>query len=214
MLMSAYLLQPTPGAMDSERASLLSPQTTEEGGGAAAAAAAASLETAEATDYEPRTPLGLAWFACIMLSVLLFGLLVGEVDPTRIDTACGTGLWPLCIGRIVCVVLFSVLEWLELTHPPPIFNVLMVAYHFAFTVTFAVTIQAAGIAADVGSSPCLRAMEEAATVTHSYALAITAWLWMAWDALLTLLLLWVESLPPSAAVVPLLPPPAAAYHFG
>ena len=61
--------------------------------------------------------------------------------------------------------------------------------------------QACGLPDDVlqviGCSPQAGrdALEAAATLTHSYALAAVAWLFLAWDALLTLLLLYYELVP-------------------
>ena len=145
----------------------------------------------------PQWPLSVVWLACVALAVLLSGLCVLEIDPSRIESTCGTGMWPLLLARTVCVLVLTIVQWLErsLLSAPRLWfaNYLGIAYHLAFTIALSVTIQASGVA---GTLPCCRdALEAAATLTHSYALAAVAWLFLAWDALLTLLLLYYELVP-------------------
>jgi hypothetical protein len=135
-------------------------------------------------------PPSIAWIVCVVFAVLLLGLFVLEVDPARIDPVCGTGLWPLLLARVVCVVVMTGLQWLERsTATPPLryANALGVAYHLAFTIALCVVLQASNV---LTCPLCHNALEAAAAVTHSSALIIVLWLFLAWDALLTLLLLY------------------------
>ena len=139
--------------------------------------------------------------ALCALAVLLFGVFVLEINPARIDAACGTGLWPLLLARVVCIVVMVALDCMErmMMMPPQqppsstpaalwFVDWLHLAYHIVFAIALCVVIDASGIAS--AKPLCLGALEEAATVTHSYALAVAACLFLAWDVFLAIMYLY------------------------
>jgi hypothetical protein len=157
-------------------------------------------DAAEEEEEPPQWPLSVVWLASVALAVLLSGLCILEINPARIEAACGTALWPLLLARVVCVAVLTGVQWLErsLTNQPLMWfvNYLAIAYHLVFTIALCIAIQASNV---LTCSGCHNALEAAATLTHSYALAIVAWLFLVWDALVTLLLLYYELVPAASS---------------
>jgi hypothetical protein len=100
----------------------------------------------------------------------------------------------------------------------PWINYLFIAYHLAFAVAFATTVHA-GDLTTTADGGCMRAMETAATVTHSYTLAIIVWLFTIWDSLIFLLRLGSElydiwASPSSASLASSSAGPPSDDHYG
>jgi hypothetical protein len=124
-----------------------------------------------------------------VLGLCFYALLVGEIvrPSPLVDGACGAALWPVMVGTTACMGALAVLDWVHSYYyyygdGPDIDALLLqfsqavlfvrMAVDVGFAIALTVVVQSMGI----NNEKCMRALEVDATVTHSYALAVVAWL--------------------------------------